>query len=374
MLRIAVAVILGLLVACGPGAAPPAAPPAAPAPAATGGASGSAAAAPPAELPVSPAVGLTVGAIASGNYAPLFVAQARGHFTEVGLNVEFVNTVNVNEQLAALAQGKLQVGACSNSVGCFNALHRRVDFKIVADLKSGGKTEKSRGSGGLVARKDLWDNGTIRGPQDLVGRSVWTVAGEGSGQHAAAAHWLLRNGVDPRSINWQQIPSPDLMAGMANGAIEAGAQSEPFVTAGVTRGIHHVLATSEEMNPATRSLYLMFWPGIDGLGPLVGERFLVAYLRAAREYINAFEYGVDQDAILDVLVQETAIKDRAVYQQIKYSWVDPDGVVVRADLEADAELFRELGLLPNPVNLDQAFEDKYRQFAVQYLGPYEPPR
>lgn len=366
-----------LAAACAPAAAPPLAKPAPahPPPGALGAASAlSTPAATRPELPTTPPVDLTVGTIAAALYAPLFVARARGYFQELGLNVELVNTVNVNEQLAALAQGQLQVGACSNSIACFNALHRRVDFKIVADLKSGGKTEKSIGGNGIMVRKDLWDSGTIRGPQDLVGRSVWTIAGEGSGQHASAAHWLRRNGVDPRSVEWLQIPSPDLMAGMANGAIELGSQLEPFVTAGVARGIHHVLVTGEEMHPTARSLYLMYWPGIDRMGPLVGERFMVAYLRAAREHLNAFEYGINLDAIIDVLTQETAIKDPAVYRPIKYSWIDPDGVIVPAELAGDAELFRELGLLPVPVDLSQAFDDKYRQFAVQYLGPYQPPR
>ena len=44
------------------------------------------------------------------------------------------------------------------------------------------------------------------------------------------------------------------------------------------------------------------------------------------------------------------------------------------DPESDAEFFRELDLLKEPVDLSQAFEDKYRQFAVQYLGEYRPPR
>jgi NitT/TauT family transport system substrate-binding protein len=371
-------VAVGLLAACAPGAAPAPAKPAPPtpavAPAAPSATAGPAPSAAAPELPTSPAVDLTVATIAAANYAPIFVAHGRGYFKELGLNVELINTVNVNEQLAALAQGQLQVGACSNSIACFNALHRRVDFKIVADLKSGGKTEKSTGGSGIVVRKDLWDNGTIRGPHDLVGRSLWTIAGQGSGQHASAAHWLRRNGIDPRSVEWQQIPSPDLMASMANGAIEAGSQLEPFVTAGTTRGIHHLLVSGEEMHPTARSLYLMYWPGIDRLGPMVGERFMVAYLRAAREYLNAFEYGVDLDAIIDILTSETAIKDPALYRQIKYSWMDPDGIIVPAELAADAELFRELGLLPAPVDLTQAFEDKYRQFAVHYLGPYQPPR
>ena len=37
------------------------------------------------------------------------------------------------------------------------------------------------------------------------------------------------------------------------------------ITAGTTRGIHHLLVSGEEMHPTARSLYLLYWPGIDRL-------------------------------------------------------------------------------------------------------------
>jgi hypothetical protein len=40
---------------------------------------------------------------------------------------------------------------------------------------------------------------------------------------------------------------------------------------------------------------------------------------------------------------------------------------------ADAELLRDLGLMP-AVDLGPMFDDRYRQFAVQYLGEYRPPQ
>jgi hypothetical protein len=110
------------------------------------------------------------------------------------------------------------------------------------------------------------------------------------------------------------------------------------------------------------------------MGPMVGERFMVAYLRAARDVLNAFEYGVDQDVDDRVLVRETAIKDAAVYREIKYSWVDPNGVLSRTSLQSDADLLRELGVAQQPIDLSQAFDDRYRQFAVNYLGEYKAPR
>ena len=75
-----------------------------------------------------------------------------------------------------------------------------------------------------------------------------------------------------------------------------------------------------------------------------------------------------------MLVKETPLKDAALYRQIKYSWVDPNGLVSRQEIEADGQLLHDLGLLPAPPDLDQAFDDRYRQLAVQYLGEYRPPR
>src|SRR5205814_6377945 len=113
---------------------PPPNPPAAPEAAAS-----PAAASRPA-LVSSPAVYLKVGVIPQASYAPFFIAQARGYFKELGLNVEFFPTGNIVDQHPAIAQGQLNVGSCSTGVPCFNALNRRVDVKIVADLQSAGKT------------------------------------------------------------------------------------------------------------------------------------------------------------------------------------------------------------------------------------------
>src|SRR4051794_26228910 len=141
------------------GCAPPAAAPAATAVPATNRPAAAAPAAvattAPAQpsLVTAPSVDLKVGVILQASYAPFFIAQERGYFTEMGLNVEFFPTGNILDQLPAIAQGQLHVGTCSSGVACFNALNRRTDVKIVADLQSAGKTEKSTGNLALVVRK-----------------------------------------------------------------------------------------------------------------------------------------------------------------------------------------------------------------------------
>src|SRR5262249_20638815 len=105
-----------LAAACSPGASAPApSAPAASAPAAAGRAggarpAGAAAPAAPApagsnasapagkpELPTTPVVQLKVGALPLTAWAPHYIAQERGYFKEVGLDVEFFVTGNVNE-------------------------------------------------------------------------------------------------------------------------------------------------------------------------------------------------------------------------------------------------------------------------------------
>lgn len=326
------------------------------------------------ELPTSPTVQVNVGILPLLSGAGFFIADARGYFREVGITVEFTFARNYYETLPAVATGQLQVAPCSSNVGCSNALQRATDLRIVADVNSAAKSEKASG-GGLVVRQDLWDNGTIRTARDLVGRKVYLIAGEGTAQHGNVVLWLRRHGIDEKSVELGSMPPADQLTAMINGAIEVGYQSEPVLTAGLVRGVHRLLATLEEMHPEAQTLYLMYnVAALQQLGTKVGERFMVAYLRGVRDYINAFEYGLDQEPIISILTDYTVLKDPEVFRQIKYNWIDPNGAVNWATLQADADLFYELGLLKERVDLSGTFEDKYRQFAVQYLGEYRPPR
>jgi NitT/TauT family transport system substrate-binding protein len=356
-----------------PTAAPPAAQPAAPAPAAapTSAAPASASAA---ALPTTPRVALKIGVSPVSAYGPLFIAHERGYFDELGLDVELVSTANTQEQVPALTQGQLHVGSCGATLGCLNALTRRTDLKIVAGIVGSGRTEKSTGANSLVVRKDLWDSGAIREAKDLAGRKVYLIAGAGSSAYSLVVHWLRRNGVDPASVEFDRMVYPDQLVAMGNNAIELGVQAQPILSTGLERGLTHVLATQEDMNPDGQTLFLMYRGGIDRLGPRVGERVMVAFLRGVRDVLNAFEYGIDQDSVIEVLVKETTLKDPAVYRRISYGWTDPNGVLRRASIENDAQLFYELGLLREPVDLSQAFDDQYRRAAIQLVGEYQPPR
>jgi NitT/TauT family transport system substrate-binding protein len=307
--------------------------------------------------------------------APHLIALERGYFRDVGLNVEIVPFSNGAELLPALAQGQIQAAFCASGLVCLNALARGADVRYVADYQSAGQTERSSGSIALVVRKDLWDTGAIRAAGDVIGRTIHAPSGaRGAGPWLDVAFWLQRHGLDPNGVELSTLPFPDQLVAMQNQGIEVGYQTEPLLSAGLARGAHAVLATIEEMHPNAQILSLMYWAGIDTMGPLVGERFMVAYLRGARDYLNAFEYGIDQETIIDILVKHTTLKDPAVHRQSRHHWIDPNGTLNRATLEGDVAFLIQQGLLPAPIDLAPAIVDRYRQFAVQYLGEYQPPR
>lgn len=384
--RRTLAAVLGatLLGSVGCAAGAPSATPAPPGPAPTVAASpstaaitGAGVAAPSAagrpEVPTTPLVTVKVGTVPLAHNSAYFIARERGYFKEVGLEAELQDTGTNNDQRPLLRQGQLHAGSALSQVAFFNALARDLDLRIVADFSSAGKTEKSRGGGSLVARKDRWEAGTIRQAKDLAGRTVALAGGAGSPSRAEIERWLRRHDVDSSTVDWITMFFPDQVLAMQSGGVELGFQTELLLSLGLTRGYWQVLATLEEMNPNSQSVFAIYTGEMDKLGPLVGERFMVALLRGVRAHVNGFEYGVDQDQIIDILTRETVIKDPAVYRQIRYNWMDPNGVVQRASVEAYEQFFAENGFLQGRPDLSRVFDERYRQFAVQHLGEYQPP-
>jgi NitT/TauT family transport system substrate-binding protein len=352
--------------ASAPAAAPaaPAAPPAAAQPGTT--------AAQRPTVPTSPAT-LKVGVLPIIAYAPVFLADERGYFRELGLTVETEEFPNGTAMRPAVVTGQLAVGGGGLNAGTLNLIAREADFKIVADLES--FVAGHPGDSALVVRKDLWENGTIRSLRDILGREVYSPGGNGSGLFVTALRWADREGHDISRLTMSNMGLSEMRVALANGSIELAFVSEPNVTAGLERGEFEALGWAGEMYPNQQLLVLVYNPRtIEAEGQLVGERFMIAYLRGVRDYLDAFFYGKNQEAVIDVLVKNTPIKDRELYRKMRPGWIDPNGRVNMSNVISDARLLVQAGVMPEVPNLDNAYLAKYADYAVSYLGEYQPPR
>ena len=386
-----VLLLAGLAAACaGPAAAPAAAPakpggaePAAAARATGSGPGGSPGAPSPAALspgergpagavqppaPLATPIKVRMGSVGSLADGPIFVAQERGYFAEVGLDVEDIRAQGVTELVAPLAAGQIDVLAAAMAAGLYNAFARNIDVRIVSDK---GRLTKDHGNAGLVVRQALWDSGTIRTLADLRGRRVG-LAGYNAG---SAVTLFLGNALDARGMSIADIDPVnivlgDLNAAFANGSLDAAIQIEPVLTVGVANGLYSIMMRSDELYPDLQSGFNLYSADFIQNRNDAGRRWMVAYLRGARDWVEAFDKKRGYDEVVDILTRTTNVKDKALYDRIVSSSMDPNGRLNVASLVAAQDWFAANGFIPQKVDVPALIDTQFVDYAVGVLGEY----
>jgi len=344
-----------LLLACGQH------PPPAPAPGPSAGAR------PEVEAAVPVRVGV-VGALAD---AGLFIALERGYFQEQGLDVTLVPFDNVAGMIPAMGTRQIEVGGGSTAPGLFNAIRHDVPLKIVADK---GNAAPGFGFVALVVRRDLAESGAIKRFEDLHGRTV-AVVGFYQAAHAALVHGLEQAGVQPSAVNLVELPFPDMVTALAAGSIDAGLLIEPFVAAAMERGVGVRWKGIDEFYPEYQIAMLLYAPHFAAPEQRsAAERFMLGYLRGVREYNDAFFYHRGTDRVVDILIQHTPVKNRALYDVMVPAGLRPDGRVNVETIRADQEWYVAAGQQRERVALGTVVDHTYVEQAERALGRYQPPR
>ena len=387
---------LSLLAACGGQAAPPsAAPPSAAAPssaaakpsaapssgaakpASSGAASASAkpaanagASSKPAASPaVSAAPGTqlvriaTVGSISDAGF---YIADDRGYMKEVGLTPDY-QVVNTGPQMVPLlGTGQLDVGGGSVSGALFTAIQRDIPLRIVADKGSNlpGFTFAT-----MVARKDLLDSGQIKGWADLKGRKVAVSAHDNSAEYLL--NRLLKTvGMSIKDVDIQLLGYPEQGAGLANKAIDAGQDIEPFTAQWVAKGFGGVIPDPKKEYDHFQAAVVMYGPKFVQDKPEVGKNLMLAYMRGIRDYHAAFTKGTDKDAVIQTLIKHTSVKDRALYDKMGLPGLNPDGLPLEDDIAAQQDFYVSMGYQKQAIDLKPILDHQFVDFALQKLGKF----
>ncbi len=356
-------VLAWLLLACAGGATTPPPEPTAP----------TAAAPPtPTTLPVAstgPArTQLKVGYIASTISAGLFLGESRGYFAEEGLELELEPFDAGERMIPLLATDQIAVAAGGLSAGLYGALARGAELRVIAGMTT---NEPGYSSTAIVVRKDLMDSGAIRDLADLRDRSVGLIAPTSS-LAIDMSRALQSVGLSDTDVSWVLLPFPDQALALANGAIEVSILTEPFVATAVQTGIGVRWKGMDELYPHHQLTVLMYAPGFARDQPAAAERFLAAYLRGARDFVDAVKHGRDRSGVFRVLAEYTPIKDLSMYEHIVPSGIDPDGRLNRESMEADQDWYLARGYIREKIDLSRVIDLSYREAALQRIGRYTP--
>ena len=80
----------------------------------------------------------------------------------------------------------------------------------------------------------------------------------------------------------------------------------------------------------------------------MARRYATAYVRGVRDYLEAASQGRDREAVVAILIQRTPLKDRAVYDQMPWPSMNPNGRVNLQTIAAAQAWFVERGYVPLP--------------------------
>ncbi len=309
--------------------------------------------------PLSPRESVRVAYVPIMKFAPLYVAAERGLFDALGLDVTIDRVASGTEAIAFLEQGQIDVGGIAIVVALWNGWAQGMDLRVIAP----GGLEPFEGSPTkLMLRADLAD--TVQSIADLRGRNVAVAGGPGSGGEYLAAKALESGGLTIRDVNLINLANPDIPAGLAGGAVDAGILGSPYADAVEADGSAVPFAT--DLTPGLMTVAFVGSGDFVRERPEVARRFALALMQAAR-LMQGDDYLSPENlaAYLSfVSATEEALRagDPVLY--------DPDQVI-EADGLGDVErVHRENGRTDyeQPLDLSAVIDSSFVDWAREQLG------
>jgi ABC-type nitrate/sulfonate/bicarbonate transport system substrate-binding protein len=181
----------------------------------------------PASADMPPAAELKIGAAPIESQAQAFFADDQGFFKKNGLGtVSIVSMRNGAASAAAVAAGDLMFG-CASIVSLAQAVQRNLPFEVIVP---GSIYDSSAPNGFIVTAPDS----IVKTAKDLNGKTVACFSLGGIDQLAFQT-FLEKNGGDPGSLKFVEIPQATTVDAVLAGRVDAAALHDPEFTAAKDR-------------------------------------------------------------------------------------------------------------------------------------------
>lgn len=329
-----------------------------------------AAALPSADLPAAPerqAVTVRVGVLGIAADAPFYFAKERGYLQEEGLDAEYVRFDSGQQMIAPLGTDQLDLGGGAVGPGLANAVLRGVNVRIVGDWARDAPGTRFNC---LMVRRELLDSGAVRTMADFRGRTFAQNV-PGSILSYVFERDLQRAGLRTDEVQFATLPFGDMLAAFSNGLADVAYGVEPFQTLGEDRGLTRCWHYASESEPDLQNAVVLYGPAFAEQRPDAARRFMVGYLRAVRDYHRAF-FGDGQGRAeqLALLTRITPIQDVSLLERMAPTWMDPNGGVNVASLQAVVRWYIERGDVPPEADFSRAVDPQFASYAVERIGRY----
>jgi NitT/TauT family transport system substrate-binding protein len=292
------------------------------------------------------------------SFAPHFIAAEEGYFSEQRLQVEFLKFSQGFRTIVALTRGELDVSSGAISSGLINAMAKEGRLKVVADR---GHLDPERITYlATVGNANLIEEIERHGPSRLTGRRI---AVDPGGMQAYYASQMLRQmGLTVKDVKIVEVPVAVKLEALQAGSLDLTVESEPWLTRLLLGGKTRVWMPAEKVIPGYQVGVVVYGPNLLEKNPDTGKRFMVAYLKAVRQYNQG-----KTERNLEIVSKHTDL-DKDILKQVCWPTFRESGKINIQSLFDFQAWAVEQDYLAGTIKEDRFWDSRFIEHANRVLG------
>jgi len=308
-------------------------------------------------------VTVKVGTVRSISTATILWASEKGYFREYGIKVVPETLVTAANSIALLAQNQLQLVEGGISAGYFNALEKNLPVTMVLDRVSSPLGHN------LMLRPDL--KGQITQLRQLKGKTIAT-NGSGAVSTYEVGKMLETDGLTIADVDVKVMPFTQMAIAMRNKAIDAAIVIPPFTSQFLDQG--HAVAFKDpddlvKPHPMTIAVSMANTDWAKANDRVV-RNYYAAYLRAVRDYCNAYHGGKDRGAMIDILIKSGTENRPQLLHDYPWPARNPNGMINTDSMLDMQSWYVKSKMSAQQFPLERLVQTSYIREAVEKLGPF----
>jgi ABC-type nitrate/sulfonate/bicarbonate transport system substrate-binding protein len=286
-------------------------------------------------------------------FAPLFIAQKRGYFTDEGLVVEVVEPEDHPWQ--CVARGGAEAG-----VGYIDYCARPEYFDRFKAVAVAERLLPGRGLPALLARPALVESGALAGPDGLRGRKIGLSWGRGD-DYLTYYGVLHPGGLTLDDVTMVAVPheGAERHAALANGEIDVIIGRRPRqIAQEEAAGVLRRWKNGSEIFPDWQNRFIVFSTDVTANAADAGRAFLRAYARGARDYVAGTPGGAVAESFLPFLA-EISEEEPELLRRCPAAGFLVDCAIDVAALERDIALLAAVELFPPKLRARDVVDERF---------------
>ena len=296
--------------------------------------------------------------------APFYIAIEKGYFKQENVEVSLERFQSAAQATAPLSTNQVQVVGGGVSAALYNAFARNWAVRIAM-----ARTRDWPGfsSDTLVLRNDL--KSTVTSARQLKGKMI-AINTPASVLHFMLGRLMESEGLSIDDVQTVSMAWPNMAPGMETKALDGGMVVEPFAAQFSAKNISFPFKRAAEFmkDPPLEVSVILYSKEWMDKNPDQARAFTLAYMRGVRDYVDAMKGGPKRAEVVDICIKYTSLKDKAMYDKMQWSYMDPNGEISFDGLRDQQDWYAKRGFVATKANVEAMADRRFLDYALDKLG------